>query len=230
MNNLIKIDYSNDRPTVLGRDLHQALEVQTAYKDWFPRMCEYGFSESVDFNPLKIERVQNEGGRMVSREVGDHQLTLSMAKELCMLQRTEKGKQCRLYFIELERRWNSPEIVMARALQFSQQKVQELEAATAEMKPKADYFDALIERDHLTNFRETAKLIGVGERALVSTLIDRGYLYRNPRGKLIPYAARNDSYFELKEYYDERSGHTGVQTLVTVRGREALIKLCKATA
>lgn len=147
-----------------------------------------------------------------------------------MLQRTEKGKQCRQYFIELERRWNSPEIVMARALQFSQKKVQELEAATVEMQPKADYYDALVERDHLVNLRETAKMLGVGERALVAYLIEAGYLYRNPRGKLMPYAERNQGYFECKEYFDERSGHTGVQTLVTASGREMLVRALRATA
>lgn len=80
MQELIKIEYTNDNPTVLGRDLHEALGVQTSYKDWFPRMCEYGFTKGKDFNALKIERVQTEGTRVVSRQVTDHQITLSMAK------------------------------------------------------------------------------------------------------------------------------------------------------
>lgn len=83
----IAVKYDNDNPTVSGRELHDVLGVQTAYKDWFPRMCGYGFVEGRDFNPLKIERVQNEGFRSVSREVTDHQLTIDMAKELCMIQR-----------------------------------------------------------------------------------------------------------------------------------------------
>lgn len=76
----------------MGRELHEALEVKTAYKDWFPRMCEYGFTEGVDFNPLKIERVQIEDGREVTRELIDHAITIDMAKEICMIQRSEKGK------------------------------------------------------------------------------------------------------------------------------------------
>lgn len=93
MKDLIQIHYDNaDRPTVSGRELHEALEVKTAYKDWFPRMCEYGFSEGVDFNPLIFEQVRTEGERQVAREITDHQLTIPMAKELCMLQRTDKGK------------------------------------------------------------------------------------------------------------------------------------------
>lgn len=227
---LVALDYSTDRPTVLGRDLHAALEVQTAYKDWFPRMAEYGFSEGTDFNPLKIERVQSEGSRVVSREVTDHQLTLSMAKELCMLQRTEKGKQCRQYFIELESKWNSPEMVMARALQISDRKVKELESGVREMKPKADYYDALVAREHLTNLRDTAKMLGIGERTLVKKLMEDGYLYRDKHGKLVPYAERNFGYFAVKEFYDERKGYTGLQTLVTVKGRERLLHMSKCMA
>lgn len=67
MRELIPVSYDNpERPTVSGRELHDFLEIKTAYKDWFPRMCEYGFTEGEDFNPLRIERVQDEGGRMVS--------------------------------------------------------------------------------------------------------------------------------------------------------------------
>lgn len=122
MNELININYDSERPTVLGRDLHKLLEVKTAYKDWFPRMVEYGFTEGIDFNPLKIERVQMEGTRSVTREVQDHQLTLDMAKEICMLQRTERGKQARQYFIQIEKDWNSPEKVLERARMIEDQK------------------------------------------------------------------------------------------------------------
>lgn len=98
MNTLIPISYDNpERPTVSGRELHEFLQVKTAYKDWFPRMVEYGFTEGEDFNPLKIERVQEEGGRKVTRTVDDHQLTIPMAKELCMIPRNERGKQALLW-------------------------------------------------------------------------------------------------------------------------------------
>ena len=117
LNNLIPISYDNpERPTVSGRELHEFLQVKTAYKDWFPRMVEYGFTEGEDFNSLKIERVQDEGGRKVSRTLDDHQLTIPMAKELCMIQRNERGKQARQYFLAIEAQWNSPEAVMRRAV------------------------------------------------------------------------------------------------------------------
>ncbi|MBR1833479.1 MAG: antA/AntB antirepressor family protein, partial [Ruminiclostridium sp.] len=90
MNELITINYENERPTVSGRELHEALGIETPYHKWFPRMCEYGFAEGEDFNSDKNVRVQKEGDRDVAREVIDHQLTIPMAKELCMLQRNEK--------------------------------------------------------------------------------------------------------------------------------------------
>lgn len=108
MDEFIKINYDSDRPTILGRDLHELLEVKTAYKDWFPRMVEYGFTEGIDFCSFLSE---SNGGRPAK----DHQLTIDMAKEICMLQRTEKGKQARQYFIQIEADWNSPERVLERA-------------------------------------------------------------------------------------------------------------------
>ena len=100
---LLSLDCSTAR--VSARELHKFLEVKTAFKDWFPRMTEYGFGEGTDFNPLKIEQVQNEGGRTAKRAVDDAQITLDMAKELCMIQRNQRGKQARRYFLQVERKW-----------------------------------------------------------------------------------------------------------------------------
>lgn len=110
MNEILVIhdDTSPDYP-INGRELHEQLGIDTKYKDWFPRMCEYGFTEGVDFNSLKNERVQIEGTRQVKREVTDHMLTLSMAKEICMIQRSDIGRQIRRYLIEVENAWNSPD-------------------------------------------------------------------------------------------------------------------------
>lgn len=126
---LITIKYENDSPTVLGRDLHEALKVSTKYNDWFPRMCNYGFTEGVDFNPLKNEQVRLEGDRQVTRTVIDHQLTIPMAKEICMLQRSDKGKMFRQYFISIEEQWNTPEMVMSRALKMAENNMKALQSA-----------------------------------------------------------------------------------------------------
>lgn len=99
-NELIKITQDeNGNSVVSGRELHEFLEVKTPYKDWFPRMVEYGFAENVDFISLAQKCAKPNGGRPKI----DHALTLDMAKEISMIQRTEKGKQARQYFIEVEK-------------------------------------------------------------------------------------------------------------------------------
>lgn len=133
MNELITVNYdeNNDRPTVMGRDLHKALEIKTAYKDWFPRMCEYGFIEGEDFCSFLSEST---GGRPST----DHQLTIEMAKEICMIQRSEIGKKCRQYFIEIEKQWNDPEAIMARALKIANNKIGLLEGTIKEKDEKIE--------------------------------------------------------------------------------------------
>lgn len=226
MNELIKIDYSGDKPAVSARDLHEFLEVKTAYKDWFPRMCEYGFVEGQDFCSFLSEST---GGRPAQ----DAAVGIDMAKEICMLQRNEKGKMARQYFIQLEKDWNSPEKVMARALRIADQKIKTLEIANTAltvdnqiMKPKADYFDELVDRNLLTNFRETAKQLNVKERDFVKFLLDKKYLYRDKRNKLLPYANKNDGLFEVKECFNEKTQWSGTQTLITPKGRETFRLLC----
>lgn len=123
MQEFIKINMTDaQQPTVSGRELHQALEIKTDYRKWFPRMCEYGFTEGEDFNPVKNVRVQMEGNRAVEREVDDHQLTIDMAKELCMIQRTDIGRSIRQYFIrvEKERHQYSPMLQELMALEMQQ--------------------------------------------------------------------------------------------------------------
>ena len=229
MNELIKISYENaEHPTVLGRELHEALEVKTAYKDWFPRMCEYGFTEGEDFNPLKNEQVRTEGNRQVSRELTDHQLTIPMAKEICMLQRSEKGKQFRQYFIRVEEAWNSPEMIMKRALEIANEKVKALQVSVSQltvdkqiMQPKADYFDELVDRNLLTGIRETAKELKVKQNTFVNFLLDKKYLYRDKKGKLMPYAKpMENGLFEIKEFSNEKTGFSSTQVFITPKGKE----------
>lgn len=194
MNDLIKIKFdetSDTMPTISGRELHQALEVTTPYRIWFPRMCEYGFSESKDYTPYIFVHPQNK------QETTDHNLSLDMAKELCMIQRSPKGKQCREYFLEVERRWNSPEAVMARALRFAnnklleatqtitvlENKVQEQQADIDRMKPKEIFADSVAASDDTILIRDLAKLLkqnGVktGEKRLYAWMRDNGYIIK----------------------------------------------------
>ena len=115
MNELIPISYESPNPTINARDLHAALEVVTPYKDWLPRMCRYGFPEGRDFSTILR---QSTGGRPSM----DHEITITMAKELCMLQRSAIGRKFRQYFIDVEEAWNSPDHIMERALQIAHQR------------------------------------------------------------------------------------------------------------
>ena len=221
MNELIKINYDSDRPTVLGRDLHEFLSVETRYNDWFKRMCEYGFIEGIDFYSF-LSKTSESG-----RPSQDHQLTIEMAKEICMLQRNEKGKQARQYFIQLENNWNSPEMVMSRALKMAENQIKQLSAINSKltvdnqiMKPKADYFDELVDRNLLTNFRETAKQLEIKEKEFIKFLLDKKYVYRDKKGKLMPYADKNNGLFEIKETFNDKTQWSGTQTLITPKGRE----------
>lgn len=95
------------------------------------------------------------------------------------------------------------------------------------MAPKADYFDELVERNTLTNFRETAKQLGVKQKAFISFLMERKFIYRDKRGKLLPYADKNDGLFEVKECFNDKTQWSGTQTLVTPKGRETFRLLCQ---
>lgn len=121
-------DNENGEVRISGRQLHMFLEVQTPYAKWFDRMTEYGFTEGADFWTNLSKTSSELGGRPAT----DHLMTLSMAKELAMLQRTEKGKEARRYFIRIEEEWNTPERVMARALRFSEQILSDTKALLAD--------------------------------------------------------------------------------------------------
>ena len=228
MKDLIQIHYNNaDRPTVSGRELWEALEVETPYTQWFKRMSEYGFSENVDF-ALVSQKCETNNPKNPYTTKTDHQLTIPMAKELCMLQRTDKGKQMRQYFIAVEEQWNSPDAIMARALQLSNAKLKEMQitvsALTVEnqiMKPKAEYFDELVDRNLLTGIRETAGELGVKQNQFVAFLLEKKYMYRDKKGRLTAYAKPlADGLFERKECVNEKTQWKGTQDLVTPKGRE----------
>ena len=235
MNELIKINYeSSDRPTVMGRELHKALEVKTAYKDWFPRMCEYGFTEGEDFNSLKNEQVRTEGERRVTREITDHQLTISMAKEICMIQRSEKGKQFRQYFIKVEEAWNSPEMIMGRALKIAQNQLDLVRAENLRLtekietdKPKIVFADAVSVANTSILIGELAKIlkqngVDIGQNRLFEYLRNNGYLIsRKGSDRNMPTQKSMEmGLFEIKETTISHSdGHTTINKTPKVTGK-----------
>ena len=107
-----------------------------------------------------------------------------------------------------------------RALADKAEEADRLRLENEMMAPKAEYFDELVDRNLLTNFRDTAKELKIGERRFITFLIDKRFIYRDPRGKIRPYAEKNKGLFELKEFSARHSDHTDLQTLITPRGRE----------
>lgn len=143
MNEILKVDL--DTQTVSARELHNQLGISTRFNDWFHRMTEYGFSENVDFYS-KMSKTSETGGRPSV----DYDISVDMAKQICMIQRTPEGKQVRQYLIDLEKAWNTPEQVMARALRIANRTIESLKAENVmlvernnEMKPKAIFADAV---------------------------------------------------------------------------------------
>ena len=238
MDELVKIRFENDRPVVLGRDLHAALEVKTAYKDWFPRMCEYGFMEGADFSSILSEST---GGRPGV----DHQLTIDMAKELCMIQRTEKGKQCRRYFLDIEKAWNTPEAVMARALQYANHQLtqarhqnKQLEGAIAvqnqqitEMKPKASYYDVVLNCKDLISTSAIAKDYGKSAIWMNRYLNEKGIQFKQGDIWLLYQKHAERGYTSTKThsylgFFGEQ--HTKIHTCWTQKGRLFIYELMKS--
>lgn len=184
MNELIPITYQNDHPAVSARDLHEFLAVDTQFTHWFDRMKEYGFSESTDYEVLAKNDYNPKGGRPAV----DYVLTIDMAKELCMIQRTQRGKQARQYFLQVESAWNSPEKVMARALKMAdvtiaslQDTNRQLAAEAAQNRPKAIFADAVAASESPMLIGELAKVlkqngVEMGEKRLFEWMRKNGYL------------------------------------------------------
>ena len=210
MNELIKIDYQNDRPTVSARDLHDFLSIETPYNKWFPRMCEYGFTEGIDFQTFLSESTGGRPGQ-------DAQLTIDMAKELCMIQRTDKGRQARQYFIQLEKDWNSPEKVMARALQIADRKIRHLAEKVEQDTPKVLVADAVATAKTSILFGELANLLYRNEwmRRNGYLIQRKGTDYNMPTQR-----AMEAGLFEIKETsITHADGHVSVSKTPKVTGK-----------
>lgn len=230
MNELIKVDYSNDRPAVSARELHEFLDVETPFNKWFPRMCEYGFSEGESYRTF----LSNRSDGLPGKPRMDAAITIDMAKEICMLQRNEKGKLARQYFLQLEKDWNSPEKIMARALLMADRKIRErdnqirdLTAKTEEMRPKALFADSVTAGDSSILIGELAKILrqngmDTGEKRLFAKLRDEGFLikrkgtdYNMPTQKSMEMGL-----FRIKEtVINHSNGHTTVSKTVKVTGK-----------
>lgn len=209
MNAMIKVDLNeNQEPIVSGRELHEVLEIKTEYKKWFDRMKEYGFTENIDYARV-TQKCPTLGGE---QDIVNHAIKLDMAKEIAMIQRNDKGKQVRQYFIQVEKDFNSPEKVMARALKFAEQKLNVLQIENAQQKhmietqkPKVLFADSVESSETSILIGDLAKLIkqnghDIGQNRLFEWLRNNDYLIKSGERKNMPTQKSMDmKLFEVKE-------------------------------
>lgn len=225
MNNLINITLNeNHEPVVSGRQLHETLGVKTRYNDWFNRMTEFGFTENEDYLAITQKRVTAQGN---ATNQTDHIIKLDMAKEIAMIQRTDKGKEVRTYFIQVEKDFNSPEKIMARALLMADKKVHKLEAQIEADRPKVLFADAVSASKSSCLIGELAKIlkqngIDIGQNKLFQWLRANGYLISR-RGESWNQPTQKSmqlGLFELKKTnINHADGHTTVNTTTKVTGK-----------
>lgn len=212
MNELLKINYEAEQPTVSARELYEGLEIKTAFKDWFPRMAAYGFEENQDFILVAQKRATNNPKNPVAT-YNDYQISVDMAKQICMFQRSEKGKQYRQYFIDLEKAWNTPEQVMARALKLADKTIDTLKEdnkklieENEKMKPKVIFADAVRASSSSILIGDLAKLlrqngVDIGAKRLFEYLRNHGYLIKRKGSdwNMPTQKSMNMGLFEIKE-------------------------------
>lgn len=232
MENLIPINYDAEQPTVSARDLHRALNVQSRFSRWFDANKEL-FVEGEDFNKCTSSTVVNNGA---VRQLEDYEITVLMAKHLAMMSRTEKGKQIRDYLIDLEKAWNTPEQIFARALKMADKTIESLKSDNAalladnrRMKPKEVFADAVATSKTSILVGELAKILkqngaDIGQNKLFAWMREKGYLikrkgsdYNMPTQKSMEMGL-----FEIKETSitkPDGSTHISKTTKVTGKGQ-----------
>ena len=218
MNELIKVN--QETMTVSARELHDALGIQKRFSAWFEANSQ-GFIEGEDFRGAYLKVQGNQYGG--EQEVTDYQCSVDMAKHICLMSRTDKGKQCRQYLIDLEKVWNSPEQVMARALKLADQTIAKLKADNSlllednkRMKPKEEFFDAVTDSKDAIDMKDTAKVLhmGIGRNNLFKFLRQQKILTEDNR----PYQQYIDrGYFRtIEQKYNKGYGETGINIKTVV--------------
>lgn len=233
MEEMINVNY--DTQTVSARELHKQVGSTERFSAWFERQLQFGFVEGEDYsNPLKVLRVQIEGNREVQREIEDYNLSVDMAKQICMVQKNDKARAVRQYLIDLEKAWNTPEQIMARALKVANQTIDSLKNANAallsdnqRMKPKEIFADAVSVSDTAILIGELAKIlkqngVDTGQNRFFDWMRENGYLikrkgtdYNMPTQK-----AMEMGLFEIKERtINNPDGSVRITKTVLVTGK-----------
>ena len=245
MNELIKVENKNGELLVSARELHDRLEIETRYNDWFKRMLKYGFEENNDYIPITQKRVTAQGNETTYT---DHILKIDCAKEICMIQRTDIGRECRKYFLECERKlkemvdpkaqllleiYNGGQGGVLAAKQLTEIEVREatqpLLDKIEEDKPKVTFADRVLRSKDNILVRQLAKIASdegykIGERKLYNKLREWGYVLK---GCTEPSQRAIDSgYFVIKvgtidTPYGIKETNT---TLVTPKGQIKIVE------
>lgn len=211
LQNIIPFEVNEENDILVSaRELHKFLEIKTLFRTWFPRMTEYGFEEGEDYIKL-YEKSNTSGGEQM---IVDYMMKIDMAKEIAMIQRSEKGKAARKYFIEVEKKFKTANIALANLLKLTNDNSNTNEVKILEDSPNSNL---------ITNFRDSAKIIGVRENMLVNYLLINNFCYRDKDSTIKPYSKYMD-YFVMREYTTSH-GHSGVQTLINGKGRETFKNL-----
>lgn len=211
MNELIPINYDSKQPMVSARQLHKALEISKRFSAWFETNSQ-GFIENEDYTSvLTGTEVQNNGGVQI-RELQDYSLSVDMAKHICLMSRTEKGKECRQYLLDLEKAWNTPEQVFARALKMADQTIAKLQDTNKFLeqkiesdRPKTIFADAVSTSKTSILIGDLAKLIcqngyQIGQKRLFQWMRDNGYLMKKGFSYNMPMQRYvEQGLFEVKE-------------------------------
>lgn len=243
MNELIEVTYDSGKPTVSGRKLHEALGIKTKYADWFKRMCEYGFSEGNDFKTC-FSNLGSENQHGGQNKI-DHIISLDMAKELCMIQRSEIGKRFREYFIAVEKAWNDPVLIMGRAYEAQKAITEKLNAQVlqlegtvavqtqqiSELQPKASYYDVVLNSKDLLSTTKIAKDYGKSAIWLNTWLHEQGIQYKQGDIWLLYQKYAEQGYTNTKtQTFNGSDGeiHTKVHTYWTQKGRLFIYEQLKA--
>lgn len=241
MQELIKINYDTDQPTVSARELHEKLNIGTQYTKWFERMTEYGFSENADFKAISQKRLTAQGNETTYI---DHEISIDMAKQICMIQRTPEGRECRQYFIDLEKAWNTPDQIMARALKMADHtidslkerckflggQVEEQQKVIEELQPKATYYDLILQCPDLVSTTEIAKDYGMSATKFNRILHDLKIQFKQSGVWFLyqKYAGFGYTKTKTHNYSDEYGGqHSRQHMYWTQKGRLFLYDLMK---
>lgn len=228
MKSLIEITQKDGVSVVSARLLYQFLEIKTDFSDWCRRMFEYGFEENIDFTIL----LKNGENKISKSNPLNYALTLDTAKEISMLQRTEKGKQARQYFIECEKKLHSQTPQLSRkdlALMVIAQEeaIEVLQNENNRLRPRSEFVDLVFNTDSLLTISQSAKVLKLdeGRTNLFKALRQKGILYKNSTEPKQEYV--NKGYFEIKSKKISIPGHGDkivLQTLVTQKGLAFIAK------